>query len=247
MARSQSGESVLERAVRIFEAFEPDSRALTVTEISRQARLPLATAGRLINELVRHGLLSRDSHRRVRIGIRMWELAQRASPTLGLREAAMPFMEDLQALIGHSTQLGVLDGDEVLIVERLTAPGAVVNLTKIAGRLPLHVSSAGLVLLAHAAPDLRERILAGPLPEVTSQTITDAARLRVVLAEVRERGCAFCAGHFHPDATGIAVPLRGANGRVVAALGVVVPNDDQAWARIGMLQATGRALSRALL
>ncbi|MEU3274885.1 IclR family transcriptional regulator [Saccharomonospora sp. NPDC006951] len=246
MARSPSGESVLARAVRIFEAFEPDTRVLTVAEISRRAALPLATAGRMIEELERHGLLTRDSRRRVRIGIRMWELAQRASPTLGLREAAMPFMEDLQAVVGHSTQLGVLDGTEVLIIERLSAPGAVINLTRIAGRLPLHMSSAGLVLLANAPAELRERVLAGPLPPATPETIAEPDRLRAVLADVRERGCAFCPGHIHPDATGIAVPLRASGGTVIAALGVVVPNDDRAWARIGVLQATGRAVSRAL-
>ncbi|WP_078600678.1 helix-turn-helix domain-containing protein [Streptomyces violens] len=144
MARSTSGESLLTRAVRIFDAFGPEAPALTVTEIARRARLPRATAGRLVEELVRHGLLRRDGRRRIRIGVRFWELAQRASPTLTLREAAMPFMADLHAVVGHSTQLGVLDGAEVLFVERLTAPDAVVNITRIAGRLPLHASSTGL-------------------------------------------------------------------------------------------------------
>ncbi len=237
---------MLSRAVRIFGAFDPENPALTLTEISRRACLPLATTGRMVDELVRHGLLQRDARRYVRIGVRMWELAQRASPTLDLREAAMPFMEDAQAVVGHSTQLGVLDGEEVLFVERLSAPGAVVNITKIAGRLPLHASSAGLVLLAHAPAELQDRILTRPLPAMTPDTITDPAMLRATLAEVRQRGCAFCPGHIHPDATGIAVPVRGAGDRVVAALGFVVPNDEQAWWRTGLLQATARGIGRRL-
>src|SRR3984957_14448554 len=152
MARSATGESVLSRAVRIFEAFTPDERVLSVSQIARRARLHLATASRLIAELEAHGLLDREPDRRVRVGVRMWELALRASPTLGLRDASMPFMEDAHAVLGHHVQLGVLDGDQVLFVERLSAPGAVINYTRIAGRLPLHASSSGLVLLAFGRP-----------------------------------------------------------------------------------------------
>ncbi|MGI5229333.1 IclR family transcriptional regulator domain-containing protein [Actinoallomurus sp. CA-142502] len=98
--------------------------------------------------------------------IRLWELASRTSPTPGLREAAMPFLEGLHDVVGHHTQLGVLEGREALFVERLSVPGSVVNITRIAGRLPLHASSAGLVLLA----ELREQILAGPLERYTPHT-----------------------------------------------------------------------------
>jgi len=54
------------------------------------------------------GLLARDTDRRVRIGVRMWELALRASPTLSLREAAMPYLEDLHAVVGHHAQEHVI-------------------------------------------------------------------------------------------------------------------------------------------
>src|SRR5882762_5840157 len=137
MARTQSGESVLTRAVRIFEAFTPDEPVLSVSEIARRVPLHIATASRLIGELVGHGLLAREPDGRVRIGVRFWELAQRASPTLSLREAAMPFLEDLHGVLGHDVQLCVRDGDHALFVERLTAPGAAINFTRVAGRLPL--------------------------------------------------------------------------------------------------------------
>src|SRR6266702_8778429 len=127
MARSASGESVLTRAVRIFEAFTPDDTVLSVTQIARRARLHPATASRLVAELEVHGLLAREPDRRVQVGVRMWELALRASPALGLREAAMPFMEDAHAVLGHHVQLGVLDGAEVLFVEpgRACRPGEI--------------------------------------------------------------------------------------------------------------------------
>lgn len=246
MARGPAGESVLERAVRVLDAFGPQAPALTVAEIARAADLPIATAHRLVNELDEHGLLERDPDRRVRVGVRLWELATRSSPTRTLREAAMPVMEDLHAVVGHHAQLGVRQDHEVLFVERLSARRSVVNIAQIAGRLPLHVSSAGQVLLAHAPVEVQDAVLAGPLPAMTDATVTDPRRLRRVLAEVRKQGFAFCPGHIRPEATGVAVPVRAADGTVVAALSVVVPNDDGARAVVPLLLGSGRTVSRAL-
>lgn len=245
MARVSTGESVLERGVRIIEAFGLDDRTLMVSEIARRSGLHVATASRLIEELVRVGWLERDG-KRVRVGVRLWEVASRASPTVGLREAAMPFMEDLHAVIGHHTQLGVLESDEVLFVERLSAPGAVVNYSRIAGRLPLHASSSGLVLLAHASTELQERIFNEPMTIYTDKTLHTARELRTALAQVRRQGFAFCAGYIYRDTTGIAVPVRDADDVVVAAVSVIVPNDDAARSSIPVLQAAGRGISRVM-
>ena len=246
MARVATGESVLGRAVRILAAFGPDEPALTVTQLSARSGLHTATASRLIRQLEAEGLLARDADHRVRIGVRLWELASRAAPTRGLREAALPFLEDLHAVVGHHAQLAILDGTDVLFVERLSAPDAVINYSRVAGRLPLHASSSGLVLLANAPGDLRERVLSGPLPAYTDKTITHPARLRRVLAEVRRQGFALNPGHVHPQAAGVAVPVRDAAGRVVAAVSAIVPNTPAARATVGVLQTTARGISRAI-
>ncbi len=246
MARSASGESVLQRVVRILESFGPDTPTLTVSMISRRTGLPLATASRLVTDLIAHGLLAREPGGGVRVGVRLWELAQRASPTLPLREVAMPFMQDLHGVVGHSVQLGVLDGDQVLFVERLAAPQAVVNFTRIAGRLSLHASSSGLVLLAHAPNELQERVLSAPLPSYTPHTITTARRLRGTLAEVRRQQFALCRGHIHPDACGIATPIRNQENQVIAALSVIVPNDSRAREPLPALLAAARGISGTL-
>lgn len=245
MARVHTGESVLARTVRIVESFRSDDSLLTVSEIARRSGLHISTTSRLIDELVGCGWLERED-RKVRIGVRLWEVASRASPTLGLREAAMPFMEDLHAVVGQHTQLGVLEGDEVLFIERLTAPGAVVNYTRIAGRMPLHVSSSGLVLLAHGPSELQERILSEPLKVYTDNTIRTARQLRGVLADVRRHGYILCAGHLYPDTTGVAVPVRDGHGKVVAALSVIVPNDEKAYAQIPALRAAAKGITRVM-
>nr|WP_242623066.1 IclR family transcriptional regulator C-terminal domain-containing protein [Pseudonocardia sediminis] len=158
----------------------------------------------------------------------------------------MPLMEDLHAVVGHHIQLGVLDDAEVLFLERLSAPAAVVNYTRIAGRLPLHVSSSGLVLLAHTDADVQQRTLAGPLRAYTPDTITNPGRLRAMLDHVRHEDVAFCPGFIHPDACGIAVPVRSQAGAVVAALAVIVPNDGDARAQVPALRAAARGIGRRL-
>src|SRR3954471_20962902 len=138
--RTATGESSLARAVRIIAAFTPDDLSLRVSEIARRTDLHVATASRLIAELTAHGLLERGPDREVRVGVRLWELAARASPTLSLRDAALPYLSDVHAVVGQHAQLGLLDGQEVLFIERLSARDAVINYSRIAGRLALHTS-----------------------------------------------------------------------------------------------------------
>jgi len=116
----------------------------------------------------------------------------------------------------------------------------------VAGRLPLHASSSGLVLLAHAPVELQDRVLAQPLERFTEHTIASADRLRRTLAEVRIKGYVVCRGHIHPEAAGVAVPLRSGDGAVVAAVAVIVPNDDAAFRAVPALQAAARGIGRTL-
>ncbi|AZG46220.1 IclR family transcriptional regulator [Gordonia insulae] len=245
MPRVPTGESVTSRAIRVVEAFGVDDTVLTVGEIARRSGLHVATASRLIEELVVAHWLER-TETGVRIGVRLWEVASRASPAVGLREAAMPFMHDLHHVIGNDVQLAVREGVEVLFLERLSAPTPVVNYSRIAGRLPLHASSSGLVLLAYADSSVLDEVASRPMRSFTDKTITDPGQLRATLAHVRREGYALCAGHIFPSTTGIAVPIRGGRGEVVAALGLIVPNDDAAFGRIPALKSTARGISRVM-
>lgn len=245
MSRTPTGESVLSRAVRILDAFGYDDR-LTVSQLARRSDLPLPTVSRLVAELRRLGLLQRDEDGAVRIGVRLWELASRSSTPQSLREAALPYMEDLHSAVGQHTQLAVLDGEEVLVVERLTARRAVKHHTRVGGRLPVHASSAGLVLLANAPRDLQERVLAAPLTRYTDHTVTDPQRLRRLLADARRRDLSVCEGHLNVEATSAAVPVRDRDRRVVAALSVIVPNGQEAASAVPALRAAAHGISRAL-
>lgn len=247
MANSSSGESVISRIVRIVGAFDDTHRSMSVAELARRTGLPVTTTYRIADEMLAEGLLERGVGSGIRIGTRLWELVSRSSRMLGLREAALPFMEDVQSIVQHSTTLGVLDSDEVLYIERIGASASIVNITKVAGRLPLHATSSGMVLLAHSAPAYQDLILSRPLKKFTSTTITDPGELRANLAAIRQRGFAAMPGVIVPESSGIAVPVFGPDNLVVAALSVVVPrNEENVPARVPVLMAAARGISRSL-
>ncbi|MFT4210982.1 MAG: IclR family transcriptional regulator [Microbacterium sp.] len=245
MANSPSGDSMTERVVRVLETFTSDRTMQTAAEIGRRAGLPSSSAHRIVDELVAAGLLERDEDRRIRLGLRLWELAQRGSTALRLRQAALPFMAQVQREIREHTQLAVLEQDEALFLERLSHPQAGANITRIAGRLPLHASSSGLVLLAFADAALRERVLGAPLRAVGPGTITDAAELRRVLARIRRQGVVVAPGSIEAVSTGVAVPLRDA-GEVVAALSTILPRDADPAPAVAALRRAASGVDAAL-
>ncbi len=247
MANSPTGETMVDRVVRILGAFDADATDLTASAIARRTELPSSTAHRIVGDLTEAGLLERDEDGRYRIGMRLWELTTRGSRALALRQAALPHMERVQARTREHTQLGVLDQDEVLIIERLSSPEAGSNVATIAGRLPLHASSSGLVLLAFGRQALRDRILAGPLPAVGPLTITDPATLRRRVDTVRNAGVAVLAGSIESVSTGIAVPVADRAGRTIAVLSAIVPHG---WAHeretVELLYDAATGITRAI-
>ncbi|MGH3652271.1 IclR family transcriptional regulator [Glutamicibacter sp.] len=243
MANSTSGDSMLDRLVRILDAFDAHNPQLTVNALSRRADVPRATAYRLVESLVSHELLSRDDDGQVRLGLRLWELANRSASTLGLRQAALPFMEDINQLIGQNTQLSVLDRDEVLIIERLSRPGSVVNQASVAGRMPVHRTSMGMALLAFARPEA----IAGYLGR--HQAAVDATHpdFRAKIAEIRRNGFASFDGFIDPETTGVAAPILDESGYQLAVISVVVPRGSGNLQSAALaLRTAARGISRAL-
>lgn len=249
MANSPSGDTMVDRIVRILGAFDAEHTNLSTSELARRAALPVSSAHRITTELASSGLLERDAGGRLRIGMRLWELTTRGSRALALRQAALPEMERVQALLREHVQLGVVDGEDVLFLEQLSHPTAVSNLAAVAGRLPLHASSSGLVLLAFGRQQLRDRVLRGKLAAVAPKTITDPAVLRRRLEAVRRDGYAVLAGSIESVATGISVPVQDRAGSTIAALSAVVPHG---WSRdreretLTALLSAARSISGAI-
>lgn len=246
MANSSSGDSAVDRLIRVLETFTPTRTVQTTSEIGRRAGLPSSSAHRIVGDLITAGLLERDDAHRVRIGTRLWELATRSSGAVRLRQIAMPFMERVHAQVREHTQLAVLEQDEALFLERLSSPTSGANITRIAGRLPLHACSSGLALLAFGTPDLRERVLAASLTPLTSGTITDLDALRRKLDDIRTLRQVIAPGYVEDVSTGVAVPVLDHTGHAVAALSVVLPREAPTEDALAALHAAARGMENAL-
>ncbi|GAA2032426.1 IclR family transcriptional regulator [Yaniella flava] len=245
-----SGETLLDRILRILSAFDARRRQLSVAELSRLADIPLATTYRLVTQLSTEDILTRYPDGTVGLGMRLWELVARSSPAVSLRTAAMPFLDDVQAIFRQHTQLSVLDNHEVLVVERLSSRNSVVNQATVATRMPLHTVSMGLAQLAFQPGYIVEEYFTTH-PEVADMNYPTTGDIHTTLTKIRREGYAMLDGMLDDGTTGAAVPvfntLTGRNRVAIAAISVVVPEDfEQRSAVIPVLMAASRGLSRAL-
>ncbi|MEV6117010.1 IclR family transcriptional regulator [Streptomyces sp. NPDC052109] len=242
-----SERSAADRLLAVLAAFDHEHPALCLTDISRRAGLSLTTAHRLAGTLTTWGALERDRSGMYHVGLRLWEVAALAPRGLGLRQLALPYLEDLYEATHENVQLAVRDGTEVVYIEWLSGRSAVGVHIRVGGRWPLHATGVGLVLLAHGDPGAQDEYCAGPLAAFTPYTINDPARLRRMLAEVRRSGVAVSERQVTEDALSVAAPVRGPGGDVVAAVSVVVPRAGaQVPALAPAVRLAARGVSRAL-
>jgi DNA-binding IclR family transcriptional regulator len=245
--RPVHGEPVLDRAFRMLGAFGPAHRSLSLTSLSARAGLPKPTTLRLARKLAEWGALERTADGSYVIGLRLLEIASLAPRGHGLRATALPYLEDLHQATGQHVLLAVRDGHEAILIERLSAHGAGRVLYRVGGRMPLHSTGVGLVLLAHAPPPVQDEILAGDLTLEPEHITLSGRDLRARLAAIRRDGVAV-ASRRHPEPmTSVACPITDQWQAIVAALSVVTRSGrlEPAAVRPAVV-AVARAVSRAI-
>ena len=242
---SAPGASVTSRALALVGAFDEDHRRLTLTELAGRAGVPVATAHRLVAELVTWGALARTEDGGLVIGRRLWDVGLLAPVQAGLVERASPYLHDLYGATLATVHLAVREGTEVLYLDRLAGSVSVPVVSTVGSRLPMHSTGVGKVLLAHAPAEVREAVLAD-LPRITPYTVTQPGRLRRQIAQVLRDDYATTSEEMSLGACSVAVPVRRRD-VVVAALGIVVPSLKRDKARlVAALQVAARGIGRAL-
>jgi DNA-binding IclR family transcriptional regulator len=245
---TEPGRSVASRLSAILFAFKTGGGgSLTLADLTRRTGMPHPTVRRLALELLSEGLLERTDDGKYVIGIQVWELGTLAPRSLPLRMVALPFMEDLHAALRQHVQLAVLDGLEAVVVERMSASNALGLVSHVGGRLPLHSSGVGKVLLAHGGESLFQQVTSKDLEKYTPTTITDPDKLRTDLGEYRRTGFALVNQETSPDAQSVATAIFDSSGECVAALSVVVAAGTvNLNSVVPAVVAAGRGISRRL-
>lgn len=219
--RPASGEPLLDRAFRLLDAFTDEDTQLTLTKLSERTGIPLSSTLRLAQHLCRLGALERQGDATFTMGLRMLEYAALAPRGHGLRSIALPYMEDLHRATRQHVQLAVRENDVGVIVERLSAPGAGKVLYHVGGRVPLHGTGLGLVLLAHSRAEFQQSYLKRELFLEPEHTRLANSQLWAQLQQVRTRGTAYMTRMIPEPATSVAAPIFDRSGACAAAISIL--------------------------
>ncbi|MCB0993564.1 MAG: IclR family transcriptional regulator [Acidimicrobiales bacterium] len=213
------GRSVLGRVDSIVGAFDDIDGVLTLHELTQRTELPKSTVHRLVDQLVRLGWLERDMEG-YRVGMRLFEVGGLATRRRRLAEAAAPHLHALSASTGLAVQLAILDGADVVYLERITT-GAFALPTREGGRQPAYCTALGKAMLAFDEEATAE-VLERGLPRRTGRTLTTPDALLSDLDRTAGDGLAFDHQESYEGLACVAAPLRNA-GRAIGAVSVTGP------------------------
>ena len=197
------------------------------------AAIGMSKAGihRILTTLCARGFVVRAEGGIYSLGYKAWEVGW-AVPGVQLVPRAVPVMQRLAGSVGDGAILGALDaGFEVVYLHVIESQQAVRVYIDVGSRLPAHVTATGLACLAWLPAERLQAVLPATLSAWTPETITTRARLLKELVAIKRRGYAQTLGTFRQDVGGVAAPIFGADGNVVAALCVSSPRYriDAAW------------------
>lgn len=209
----------LDRGLRILSLFSRSQSELTMAEIKRRIDLPYGTTYRLLHTLVLHGLLKKTGSGFV-LGPGILRLGFDYLSSLSLIEIAQPIMESLRDSTDASSNLGILEGTDIIYVTHVPSRRPLATRRLVGSRMPAHLSSIGRLILGWMS---REEVIAlfGGLDAASSngrhQSVGD---LLAQVAEDRERGYVISHGIYDPNIVAVAAPILDRMGQAVAGINV---------------------------
>jgi DNA-binding IclR family transcriptional regulator len=216
---SQSLARALQILVRLGEGPAGLDELAAVTGVHK------TTVLRLLRTLADHQFVFRDGAHRYHLGARVFELSSRGLDQHEVRRIAAPHLSAFNRRYGRTTHLAVLEAGEVVYVDKLESHDHIRMHSRIGVRAALHATAVAKVLLADLPVDqLRELVAGMDFPVRAANTITDPAAFLAELEQVRRQGWAQDHEENEPSINCVAAPVRGASGRVLAAVSVSVPD-----------------------
>ena len=209
------------KALAVLDAFRGKGSVLGVSQVAERASLPKSTTHRLLNLLVDHGYIERTDAR-YRLSRAIFELGNMVSDCRprSLRAIAMPFMTELYESTHATVHLAVLDGHDVLYVEKIYGHHGVSLPSRVGGRVPALCTALGKAILGFADPAAVELAFSVPVPRLTPRTIVNPSVLRDILARVSEAGIAHDSEGSILGACCLAAPVLARDSSVIGAVSV---------------------------
>ena len=229
-----SGSGMLGKGLSLLVALGEHPDGIGVSDLAREEKIPVSTAHRLLASMVLLGFVSFDAkQRRYFLGLKVFELSHKVSLARGLSEIARPVMRTMAETTGDSVLMTVLDGTEMLYIERVDGWHRLQIRGAIGERGPLYCTSLGKSLSAFLPEEVREAIIGRlDLKPLTPRTITDPEELRGELELTRQRGYAVADGERDEGVRAVGAPVFNSQGWPVAAISIAGPVPRLAWERI---------------
>jgi IclR family pca regulon transcriptional regulator len=213
----------LERGLAILSCFTPEHPVRGIAEVADELGMRRSTTHRYMSTLVALGYLEQGAARKYRLGLRVTDLGMSALNSTALREHARPYLEELCRQSSYSVSLAVLDGPEIVYIDRVRSPrrghgGVDLDLGP-GARLPAYATAMGKLLLAFLPEEEQRNLLAEIKPtKMGPNTLTSKSALRAELERVREEAFALNDQELAADLFAIAAPVRSESHEVVAAV-----------------------------
>lgn len=223
---SESFVRTFARGLKVIEVLGQGSSGLTLAEVAEGVALPRTAVRRFLLTLIELAFVRTDG-KRYWLTPRVLRLSMSYLSSLPYWRVAQPTLEELCERAQQSCALSVLDGDDIVYVQRQHAKRILPMSPSLGSRLPAHAVSMGRVLLAGLPDDELEQYLErAELVAFTHATLTDRDRLREAILAVRQQGWCWVDGELDESICGLAVPVRDRSGTTVAALNVSLPAGD---------------------
>jgi IclR family pca regulon transcriptional regulator len=222
MDRSPDFVQSLERGLAVVRSFTAERPEMTLSEVAVATGVTRAAARRFLITLMSLGYVRSDG-RLFSLTPRVLDLGYAYLSSLSLPDVAEPHLEALVAEVNESSSVSVLDGDDIIYVARVPVSRIMTVAISVGTRFPAYATSMGRVLLAGLPDDELEVFLAEQtLQRLTPRTVSSIAALKAEILRVRAQGWAIVDQELEEGLRAVAAPIRGHQGRTIAAVNVSV-------------------------
>ncbi|MFC0470908.1 IclR family transcriptional regulator [Halalkalibacter kiskunsagensis] len=215
----------VDRALVIVSALSGEKNGLAIGELSNRIGLPKSTTHRLLNTLMHHGFVSRDTtNGNYCIGMKVVAIANEVLEQIDIRKVARGPLEDLVGEVKETVHLCTHNNGNAIYIDKVESDQTIRMISKVGRSVMMHCTGIGKILLAGMSNDQVETIIEKKgLPRFTENTITDKEVLFQQLDEIRQCGYAIDEVEHEEGIAGIAAPIYDHNQEVIAAISVAGP------------------------
>lgn len=214
----------IDRAVSILRCFSEKKRELKLSEISEQTGLNKSTVHGILNTLKFHDIINQDeTTQKYRLGLYLIELGELVISSMDVRRIAYPIIEEICYKLEETVHVGILDGIEVVYVDKKECDKSIKISTKIGARNPAYSTADGKVMLAHLDLETQLAIIPEDIKKFTPNTITDKKSVIEQLAIIRKNGYAIDYEENVIGLTCVAAPVFDYTGKVKYGISVTGP------------------------